>query len=182
MESLVMFLEEYWGYTLFGGMTVGMLVLNIWAFLKSSGILKYTGGLVDSSIKRVGEYGDKFKEMSALVDTVMAGFLQSEAEKKQYVEENQYLQKVIGTYTKALTYLIMASKLTLEDKYVLQKEFETLERGKPAVPVVEKSPVKNLEDLPEPAKETAVKPAPEIVSKNEVKTIMERYNTGEGGV
>ena len=122
MEAIIQFFENYWGYTLFGGVTLGTLitfsVLMIRQLLASS----KTKGLFESfqkGLTKLMEDGKEVKERAQL-----------EIEKEK--EKNAYLEQVIAASFEAISYLTMSSKLPIEEKIRLQNKFNEIV-VKPAV-------------------------------------------------
>lgn len=122
MEAIIQFFENYWGYTLFGGVTLGTLitfsVLMIRQLLASS----KSKGLFESfqkSLTKLMEDGKEVKERARL-----------EIEKEK--EKNAYLEQVIAASFEAISYLTMSSKLPIEEKIRLQNKFNEIV-VKPAV-------------------------------------------------
>lgn len=122
MEAIIQFFENYWGYTLFGGVTLGTLitfsVLMIRQLLASS----KSKGLFESfqkSLTKLMEDGKEVKERAQL-----------EIEKEK--EKNAYLEQVIAASFEAISYLTMSSKLPIEEKIRLQNKFNEIV-VKPAV-------------------------------------------------
>ena len=122
MEAIIQFFENYWGYTLFGGVTLGTLitfsVLMIRQLLASS----KSKGLFESfqkSLTKLMEDGKEVKERAQL-----------EIEKEK--EKNAYLEQVIAASFEAISYLTMSSKLPIDEKIRLQNKFNEIV-VKPAV-------------------------------------------------
>lgn len=122
MEAIIQFFENYWGYTLFGGVTLGTLitfsVLMIRQLLASS----KSKGLFESfqkSLTKLMEDGKEAKERARL-----------EIEKEK--EKNAYLEQVIAASFEAISYLTMSSKLPIDEKIRLQNKFNEIV-VKPAV-------------------------------------------------
>jgi len=122
MEAIIQFFENYWGYTLFGGVTLGTLitfsVLMIRQLLASS----KSKGLFESfqkSLTKLMEDGKEVKERARL-----------EIEKEK--EKNAYLEQVIAASFEAISYLTMSSKLPIDEKIRLQNKFNEIV-VKPAV-------------------------------------------------
>ena len=112
MEPIIKFLENYWGYTLFGGVSVGTLATFIIVQIKTltAGRLKDT---------RFGEALDQ-------IDALTVKYQQSEDEKTELAVRNAYLERVIATTFKATSYIVLASKLSPDDKLSLESDFVKL--------------------------------------------------------
>ena len=120
MEGLIKFLEENWGVTIVGGVTIGSLIMF--------GI---------SAIKMFLRDKIKNREINAVVSDVLTRtenavisitdrYNKTEKENQRLHAENEYLQRVVASTFKAISYLTMASKLPTEEKIVLQSEFTAL--------------------------------------------------------
>jgi uncharacterized protein YueI len=120
MEGLIKFLEENWGVTIVGGVTIGSLIMF--------GI---------SAIKMFLRDKIKNREVNAIVSDVLTRtenavmsitdrYNKTEKENQRLHAENEYLQRVVTSTFKAISYLTMASKLPTEEKIVLQSEFTAL--------------------------------------------------------
>lgn len=120
MEGLIKFLEENWGVTIVGGVTIGSLIMF--------GI---------SAIKMFLRDKIKNREVNAIVSDVLTRtenavmsitdrYNKTEKENQRLHAENEYLQRVVASTFKAISYLTMASKLPTEEKIVLQSEFTAL--------------------------------------------------------
>lgn len=120
MEGLIKFLEENWGVTIVGGVTIGSLIMF--------GI---------SAIKMFLRDKIKNREVNAIVSDVLTRtenavmsitdrYNKTEKENQRLRAENEYLQRVVTSTFKAISYLTMASKLPTEEKIVLQSEFTAL--------------------------------------------------------
>lgn len=112
MEGLIEFLEQYWGVTIVGGITIGtiatFILVQIRAFIRDK--------LKSAEIERLITFITKVKDdMNAL-----------EQSQSDTVAQNQYLQQVISTVFQTLAYLTIASKLPTEDKIVLQAKYAAL--------------------------------------------------------
>lgn len=120
MEGLIKILEENWGVTIVGGVTIGSLIMF--------GI---------SAIKMFLRDKIKNREVNAIVSDVLTRtenavmsitdrYNKTEKENQRLHAENEYLQRVVASTFKAISYLTMASKLPTEEKIVLQSEFTAL--------------------------------------------------------
>lgn len=120
MEGLIKILEENWGVTIVGGVTIGSLIMF--------GI---------SAIKMFLRDKIKNREVNAIVSDVLTRtenavmsitdrYNKTEKENQRLHAENEYLQRVVTSTFKAISYLTMASKLPTEEKIVLQSEFTAL--------------------------------------------------------
>jgi hypothetical protein len=116
MEQVIQFLEEYWGVSIASGVTVGTLitfiVVQVKAILQSNLLRTQSSTQLSNSAELVKQIADKY---SAL-----------EKQHKELEAKDRYLEQVNLATFKALSYLVVASKLPIEDKLSLQAEFEKL--------------------------------------------------------
>jgi hypothetical protein len=169
MEPILNFLEQYWGYTLVGGVTIGTVVSGIYLQLKSLGVFKSTNKTVNA--------------VTSQLDLAITKYQQSEAEKTELAKQNAYLEKVIATTFKSISYLSLASKLPTEDKIELQSDFSKLaEEAKSSGLTI----VKNVSaELKETTKGVLIETAPvigNIIVKavDEGKSLLDKYTSKEG--
>lgn len=122
MEAIIQFFENYWGYTLFGGVTLGTLgtfsVLMVKQLLASA----KSKGLFESFQKDLIKLMEDRKELKERA--------QVEIEKEK--EKNAYLEQVVAASFEAISYLTMSSKLPIDEKIKLQNKFNEIV-VKPAV-------------------------------------------------
>ena len=130
MEPILEFFEQYWGYTLFGGVTVGTLIAFVVTAVKfimsnlklkdSNGELvegnKLLQGNINTLLAKLSEQANKLEESKQALQNSIA----------EKAKQNEYFNKVQATTFEALSYLLMASKLPAEDKASLMKKFNTL--------------------------------------------------------
>lgn len=191
MEPILQFFEQYWGYTLFGGVTVGTLVVFIITavkFIVSNVNLKDGNESLKTNINNLL---GKLSEQSA----------QLEATKKQLQEtviakakQNEYFNKVQSTTFEALSYLLMASKLPAEDKASMMKKFNELTNTTEEQVVLASTNAEvkitnavsqvntvmnNIEDTKEKA-QTAVAEIASSVEK--AQSLLDKYNNTEANV
>ena len=109
MEWLINFMQQYWGVSVVGGVTVG--------------------GIITFAIVQI-KYYRKDAKKNALIDTAVAAVEKSIAvnhasdlEKAQLQAENIYLKKTMTLLFKSTSFLISASKIPTEDKLVLEADF-----------------------------------------------------------
>lgn len=112
MEALINFLEQYWGVSIVGSVTVGTLIVTAVSLIR---------------------FFIKNKSFESLLDAMTTKFTKVTAELKKSKAREKYLQariayndKVTAATFKGLSYLIMASKLDTKDKLELQDEFNKL--------------------------------------------------------
>lgn len=183
IDQIIDFLEQYWGYSIVGGVTVGtiitFIITQIRSLVSSSSFKKLTNNVV-SSLK------DQYNEAIKLLDVLK----EKEAEKTALYNEltkvrdeqqkaNEYYNQVQAAQFKAFSYIIMASKLTEGDKLELLAEFEKLKL--PEAPVVEEEnefdkQLELAEAQQEVVKEQVVIAAEAIKETVEkTKTLFEKY-------
>jgi hypothetical protein len=118
MEQVIQFLEEYWGVSIAGGVTVGTMVTFIVVQIKAVLQFRQSNGNINTSLNN----------SSLLVNQTVEKYNQLEQRFKQLQTKDQYLEQVNLATFKALSYLVVASKLPIEDKLALQAEFEKLKQ------------------------------------------------------
>lgn len=149
MEQIILFLEEYWGVSIAGGITFGTIVTFIIVQVKA---------LLMNSLKNT-QIGDVLFQTNQVVNT----YQQLEQRHKALEAQVKYSEQVNLATFKAIAYVVMASKLPIEEKLALQKEFEKLK------PVVSEGtagvvPQIKVEVTPQTV-ETVVKAAGDLISK-----------------
>lgn len=171
MEPIINFFEQYWGYTLVGGVTIGTIVTTIFLQLRSLGIFRSTNRKVD--------------DVSSQLNVAVTKYEQSEKEKTEIAKQNVFLGEVIGTTFKALSYLTLASKLSPDEKLELQKDFNKLaEDAKRANMVMINDGVKVMRDTTKAVLSTTGPILAEIAAKvvTEGKSILDKYTKDREGV
>lgn len=187
IEQIIAFLEEYWGYSIIGGVSLGtiitFIVTQIKSLISSSTFKKMIKGLTgkleeqyNDSLKLLDIIDVKEAEKRALYDELM------EVRKEQQAA-NEYYNQVQAAQFKAFSYIIMASKLTEGDKLELLEEFENLKRVAPTLvesPTVKENSfdeaIKEAESKQDVVKDQVVIAAEhigEVVEKT--KTLFEKY-------
>ena len=121
MESILNFFEQYWGYTLFGSITVGSLVAFVIAAVKMFLSLR-------ASKKETDEQNNTIASLMSIIKEKDIAQRAKDLELKQQAE---YFQQVQAVTFKSLSYLIMASKLSTEDKLALTESFNKLTNTTP---------------------------------------------------
>jgi hypothetical protein len=161
MEQVIQFLEEYWGVSIAGGVTVGTLVTFIVVQVKA---------ILQSNLLRT-QSSNQLSSSSALVKDIAQKYSALEQRHKELEAKDRYLEQVNLATFKALSYIVIASKLPIEDKLSLQEEFTKLMTVKPVVsegsagvtPALPK-PVVSQEVVAQTV-ETVVKAAGDLLSK-----------------
>lgn len=161
MEQVIQFLEEYWGVSIAGGVTVGTLLTFIVVQVRS--ILQFNALRLQNT--------NQASNSSQLVKDIAQKYNALEARHQALEAKDHYLEQVNVATFKALSYIVIASKLPMEDKLALQAEFTKLLAVKPVVsegtagvtPELPK-PVVNQEAVVQTV-ETVVKAAGDLLSK-----------------
>ena len=157
MEQIIQFLEEYWGVSIAGGVTVGTMVTFIIVQVKAILLSRQSSGQLNSSSMLVNQIAQKYNALE-----------------KQYQElqaKDRYLEQINLATFKALSYIVIASKLPIEDKLSLQEEFNKLMLVKPVVSegsagvLPEQPKVEVNQEAVAQTVETVVKAAGDLLSK-----------------
>lgn len=138
MDAIMNFLEQYWGYTIFGTITFGTLLTTAIALIKMilSNKLKNTqmsalsttvNTLLEKLANKDVEYSALIEQMKAETNEHYALMKQQQEQFNQQLESsNSYSQKVQAVTFTALSYIIMGSKLPDDTKLSLIAKFNTL--------------------------------------------------------
>jgi hypothetical protein len=161
MEQVIQFLEEYWGVSIAGGVTVGTLLTFIVVQVKS--ILQFNLVRTQST--------NQLSNSTQLVKDIAQKYTALESRHQELEAKDRYLEQVNLATFKALSYIVIASKLPIEDKLSLQEEFTKLMTVKPVVsegsagvtPALPK-PIVSQEVVTQTV-ETVVKAAGDLLSK-----------------
>ena len=165
MDAIIQFLEKYWGYTLVGGMSLGTLVTFSWVQIKVLLGNKKKGFLVESLMSKLDEQIEKNQSL--------------ETTNVALVKQSESFQEVQAVTFKAISYLVLASKLPTEEKLALQEDFSKLKdtlikQQSTAV----KTKVKGIVDKSiEESKELATNVVVETVKQGQ--SLLEKYVTGD---
>jgi len=165
MDTIIQFLEKYWGYTLVGGMSLGTLVTFAWVQIKVLLGDKKKGFLVESLMSKLDEQIEKNQSL--------------ETTNVALVKQSESFQEVQAVTFKAISYLVLASKLPIEEKLALQEDFSKLKdtlikQQSTAV----KTEVKGIVDKSiEESKELATNVVVETVKQGQ--SLLEKYVTGD---
>lgn len=165
MDAIIQFLEKYWGYTLVGGMSLGTLVTFSWVQIKVLLGNKKKGFLVESLMSKLDEQIEKNKSL--------------ETTNVALVKQSESFQEVQAVTFKAISYLVLASKLPTEEKLALQEDFSKLKDTliKQQSTSV-KTEVKGIVDKSiEESKELATNVVVETVKQGQ--SLLEKYVTGD---
>lgn len=165
MDAIIQFLEKYWGYTLVGGMSLGTLVTFIWVQIKVLLGNKKKGFVVESLMSKLDEQIEKNRNL--------------ETTNVALVNQSESFQEVQAVTFKAISYLVLASKLPTEEKLALQEDFSKLKDTliKQQSTRV-KTEVKGIVDKGiEESKELATNVVVETVKQGQ--SLLEKYVTGD---
>lgn len=189
MQTIIDFLEQYWGVTVVGGVTIGTLVTFIIMQVKSllegkslkSGYSTALNIITDITERlNIVEAERKILEQERL-NLISAN---NETENKHRAElkaRGDYYAKVQATTFQAISYLVLASKLPNEDKIALQKEF--LELGKATIEEVKTTAVDVVKEVINDTsiEEDVVPEVKTIVDDTVTKTqtLLDKYTKGE---
>ena len=113
MEPIIEFLEQYWGISVVGGVTVGTLITFAILMIKNFIKDRKNFGIVNSLIKAFESEREKRIEKQEATDAALA----------EAREEKQQMDRVVTTLFEAVGYLTMASKLPIKEKIEIQKRF-----------------------------------------------------------
>ena len=131
MEQIISFLEEYWGYTLVGGISFGtiitFIITQIKVLIKDKNKNKAVDTIVSTADNLVAELNAREERRNAEIKQLSETVTTQQAEIKA---KEEYLEKVLSTTFQAISYLVIASKLPTEDKIILQEKFTTLLQNK----------------------------------------------------
>jgi uncharacterized protein YueI len=154
MEGLINFLEENWGVTIVGGITVGSLIMFSISAIKMFLRDKIRNREVNAVVS------DVLTKAENAVISVTDRYNKTEKENRRLRAENEYLQRVVTSTFKAISYLTMASKLPTEEKIVLQSEFTAL-----MTPLKEQTVNDRVEEVVEEAVEETKQDVTEVVKE-----------------
>lgn len=173
METIINFLEQYWGYTLFGGVSLGAIVTftitQIKVILKEKLKSKELGEAIET-IKNL--YTELDRRTNESNNTVKQLNDDKRKMNEELVAKNEYFEKVQAATFQAISYLVIASKLPTEDKIALQSKFSDLVKNK----TVEYTNVLK-EDLVEAVKDNIIPDAVDTVKQSveETKSLLDKY-------
>lgn len=169
MEQIIRFLEEYWGVALFGaggfGTLVTFTVTQIKALIQNKLRNKKQDALITDNNELRNELVTRDDARTAEYDKTQADYKQL---LQQYANNQEYFERVISVLFKALSHLILASKLPNEDKIAIMQQFETVSKQK----------IKEYTDKIEPiVKEEIIPDVKEIVEQSveQAKTLLDKY-------
>jgi citrate synthase len=192
------FFEQYWGYTLIGGVTLGTLITNVVVFIKLLITNKLKNTESDDVLTKASELQDKLAEKDKQYAESLAKMEQhqteyfKELERKQKEYNNklsinelksQQVQAVLFT---AVSYLIMGSKLEEPVKLdILKKMNNLLDTPNTDTNVTNTVKEELVQAVSNYVTEKVVEPTEvemetaEQIIKNTVHTLFDKYNKGE---
>jgi len=116
MEQLMSFLEQYWGFSVVGGLTIGTIVTFAITQIKFLRRDKEKSGVVSRLMYKIEEIVEK--------NNALATQNQELAEMHEAaIKRTQTQDKAMALTFKAISYLVVSSKLPNEDKLALQEDF-----------------------------------------------------------
>lgn len=184
MDNIINFIQTYWGYTLVGGVSVGALITFAVSNIKMLLSNKGKDVTITSITKQVTELKNCLNqsqdENNSLIKNIKA--LQISQEQK-----DQYYEKMQSITFKAISYLVMASKLSAEDKEALEADIqvfktETVSTCKAKLVEYDNALTNaiqtgNIETVKDTVKETVVPDAVQTVSdvSSKIPSLLEKY-------
>ena len=164
MEQILNFFEQYWGYTLFGGITIGSLVMFAITAIKMFLALK----------KSKAETDEQNLTIKSLVATIESKDKEQRAKELELEQQALYFQKIQAATFKSLSYLIMASKLSTEDKLALTNAFTEITNT--TVADVQEAHDQVEEKVHKKVSEAEVVKAAVVSVVEETKSLFDKYN------
>ena len=188
MEQIIKFLEQYWGQSLIGTVTLGTVFTFIVTQIKAGIRDKAKNKTIDSVVDQNNNLRDELKvrdaqrsqEINSLTKQLAEARKTIFEQQNKLVEKEAYFEKVQAVTFQAISYLVVASKLPTEDKIALQEKFTTLVKDK----TVEYTNVIKDEVLAikGEVKEVIIPDAVETVTNvvEETKSLLDKYTKKEG--
>lgn len=131
METIINFLEQYWGYTLFGGVSLGTMitfvVTQIKALLKDKNKNLNIDRIVTKANDLCAELTNRNEEQEQRIAALTKRISDQQVE---MASRNEYFEKIQAATFQAISYLTIASKLPTEDKIALQQKFTSILENK----------------------------------------------------
>lgn len=180
MDNIINFLEQYWGVTLFGGVSIGTLVTftvtQIKVILKEKVKSKNLDNAINTVDQLCAELDKRTKEAEARNEQLVK---EINNKTNEIAEKEAYFEKVQAATFQAISYLIIASKLPTEDKIAIQEKFTQIMSTK----VTEYTTIvkDEVQALRNEVTEKIIPDAKETVEEaiNETKSLLDKY-THEG--
>lgn len=131
MEQIINFLEQYWGYTLFGGISLGTIITFIITQIKVLIKDKTQSASLSTAVNKVDILCEELNTREELHRQERAQLeARIESQQNKIEEKEKYFEEVQAATFKAISYLVIASKLPTEDKIALQEHFASLAKSK----------------------------------------------------
>lgn len=131
MESIIKFLEQYWGQSLVGTITLGTLVTFIVTQIKTILKDRVKNAAIDTAVSTAdnlcNELNERDKRREAEMKEMQETML---AQQQEMAQREAYFENVLAATFQAISYLTIASKLPTEEKIALQKKFTTILNSK----------------------------------------------------
>lgn len=131
MEAIINFLEQYWGYTIFGGLSLGtistFIITNIKTLIQNKAKNINIDNVVNKANELCIELTGKNAEQAAQI-TKLETLVRKQ--NQDMAERNEYFEKIQTATFQAISYLTIASKLPTEDKIALQQKFASIVQNK----------------------------------------------------
>jgi hypothetical protein len=156
MEGLMKFLEQYWGYTLIGSVNLGSIITFIIIQIKKFANDKAKNTVFESIVK---QYSDKVDTVIDKYNAVEKQNYELAKQNQEYAKRIEYSERVQATTFKAISYIVMASKLPTEDKIALQTDFTNLATSAKDIVVAKSKEI--VKEVADESKETVVEVADE---------------------
>lgn len=128
MKELMEFFEQYWGYTIVGGVTLGAVVTNIIAIIKVILTSNVKNKQCTAVVNTANELQEKLNAKDEQYELALAKYEQAQIEYNKELERKQqeYMQElktvegrtqqITSVLFTAISYIIMGSKLDDETK------------------------------------------------------------------
>ena len=127
MEQIINFLEQYWGMTIVGSVTLGTLITFIITQIKIILKDKVQTATVGTTVSKVDSLCEELNRREELHRSERLQLEQRlEAQHNELVEKEKYFENVQAATFQAISYLVIASKLPTEDKIALQEKFTSI--------------------------------------------------------
>ena len=127
MDAIMNFLEQYWGYTIFGGISLGTIitftVTQIKALVKNKTNNQNIKDALDKAEGLCLELKQRNDEQTQTINQLTTRI---EKQQREMAERNAYFEQIQTATFQALSYLAIASKLPTEDKIALQQKFTSI--------------------------------------------------------
>lgn len=138
MEELFKFFEQYWGYTIIGGFTIGALITNIIAIIKVVITNKIKNTQCDSVINTANTLQEKLEKKDEAYDLALQNLktaheqYRKEQERREQEFKHQIetvegrTQQIVSVLFTSVSYIIMGSKLDDETKLSVLNKMNAL--------------------------------------------------------